>query len=125
MAEEVRGRMNRRLGPDVGEVRAGQIPLPVLVPLADGASPGSRPPLVMYGILFLTVALHLLSWIGAGDMTGLQGRLALPSRGDRPARCRMPFPLRAGGQRGGSAGAGSVPLFLSFLRRGRGCGARR
>ena len=79
MAEEVRGRMNRRLGPDVGEVGAGQIPLPVLVPLADGASPGSRPPLVVYGILFLTVALHLLSWIGAGDVAGLQGRLALPS----------------------------------------------
>lgn len=79
MAEEVRGRMNRRLGTDVGEVRAGQIPLPVLVPLADGASPGSRPPLVMYGILFLTVSLYLLSWIGAGDGTGLQGRLALPS----------------------------------------------
>ena len=79
MAEEVRGRMNRRLGPDVGEVRAGQIPLPVLVPLADGASPGSRPPLVVYGILFLTVALYLLSWIGAGDVTGLQARLALPS----------------------------------------------
>jgi membrane associated rhomboid family serine protease len=79
MAEEVRGRMNRRLGADVGEVRAGQIPLPVLVPLADGGSPGSRPPLVVYGILFLTVALHLLSWIGAGDVTGLQARLALPS----------------------------------------------
>ena len=79
MAEEVRGRMNRRLGPDVGEVRAGQIPLPVLVPLADGTSPGSRPPLVVYGILFLTVALHLLSRIGAGDVAGLQARLALPS----------------------------------------------
>jgi membrane associated rhomboid family serine protease/Zn-finger nucleic acid-binding protein len=79
MAEEVRGRMNRRLGPDVGEVHAGQIPLPLLVPLADGASPGSRPPLVVYGILFLMVALYLLSWIGAGDVTGLQGRLALPS----------------------------------------------
>ena len=79
MAEEVRGRMNRRLGPDVGEVRVGEIPVPVLVPLADGASPGSRPPLVVYGILLLTVALHLLSWIGAGDVAGLQGRLALPS----------------------------------------------
>jgi len=79
MAEEVRGRMNRRLGPDVGEVRAGQIPVPVLVPLADGASPGSRPPVVVYGILFLTVALYLLSWIGAGDGTGLEARLALPS----------------------------------------------
>jgi membrane associated rhomboid family serine protease/Zn-finger nucleic acid-binding protein len=79
MAEEVRGRMNRRLGPDVGEVHAGQIPLPVLVPLADGASPGSRPPLVVYGILFLAVALYLLSWIGAGGAAGLQGRLALPS----------------------------------------------
>ncbi|HEX7519732.1 MAG TPA: rhomboid family intramembrane serine protease, partial [Candidatus Deferrimicrobium sp.] len=79
MAEEVRDRMNRRLGPDVGEVRPGQIPLPVLVPLADGASPGSRLPLVVYGILFLMVALHLLSWIGAGDVAGLQGRLALPS----------------------------------------------
>jgi membrane associated rhomboid family serine protease/Zn-finger nucleic acid-binding protein len=79
MAEEVRGRMNRRLGPDAAEVHPGQIPLPVLVPLADGASPGSRPPLVVYGILFLTVALHLLSWIGAGDVPGLHARLALPS----------------------------------------------
>ena len=79
MAKEVRGRMNRRLGPDVGEVGVGQIPVPVLVPLADGASPGSHPPMVVYGILFLTVALHLLSWIGAGDLAGLQARLALPS----------------------------------------------
>jgi membrane associated rhomboid family serine protease/Zn-finger nucleic acid-binding protein len=79
MAEEVRGRMNRRLGPDVGEVGVGEIPVPVLVPLADGASPGSRPPLVVYGILFLTVALHLLSVIAAGDGAGLQGRLALPA----------------------------------------------
>jgi membrane associated rhomboid family serine protease/Zn-finger nucleic acid-binding protein len=79
MAEEIRDRMNRRLGPDVGELRPGQIPLPVLVPLADEASPGSRPPLVVYGILFLTVALYLLSWIGAGEIAGLQARLALPS----------------------------------------------
>ena len=79
MAEEVRVRMNRRLGPDVGEVRVGQIPVPVLVPLADGASPGSGPPVVVYGILFLTVALYLLSWIGAGGGTGLEARLALPS----------------------------------------------
>jgi membrane associated rhomboid family serine protease len=79
MAEEVRSRMNRRLGPDVADVHPGQIPLPVLVPLADGASPGSRPPLVVYGILFLMVALHLLSLIGAGDIAGLQARLALPS----------------------------------------------
>ena len=79
MAEEVRGRMNRRLGPDVGEVRPGQIPLPVLVPLADGASPVSRVPVVVYGVLFLTVALYLLSLFGAGNIASLQGRLALPS----------------------------------------------
>ena len=79
MAEEVRARMNRRLGPDVGEVRVGEIPVPVLVPLADGASPVSRPPLVVYGILFLTVALHLISRIGAGEVASLQARLALPS----------------------------------------------
>ena len=79
MAEEVRGRMNRRLGPDVAEVHPGQIPLPLLVPLSDGASPGARPPVAVYGILFLTVALYLLSWIGAGPGTGLEGRLALPS----------------------------------------------
>jgi membrane associated rhomboid family serine protease len=79
MAEEIRGRMNRRLGPDVSEVRPGQIPLPVLVPLADGASPGSRPPLVVYGILFLTVAVYLLILIAAGKGPGLQARLALPS----------------------------------------------
>jgi len=79
MAEEVRCRMNRRLGPDVAEVHPGQIPLPVLVPLADGASPGSRLPVAMYGILFLTVSLYLLSRIGAGDGTGMEGRLALPT----------------------------------------------
>ena len=79
MAEEVRGRMNRRLGADVAEVRPGQIPLPVLVPLSDGASPGARLPVAVYGILFLTVALSLLSWIGAGGVAGLEGRLALPS----------------------------------------------
>lgn len=79
MAEEVRARMNRRLGPDVGGLRVGEIPVPVLVPLADEASPASRPPVVVYGILFLTIALHLLSWIGAGDGIGLQGRMALPS----------------------------------------------
>ena len=87
MAEEVRDRMNRRLGPDVGELRPGQIPLPVLVPLADAASPGSRPPLVVYGILFLMVALHLLSWIGAGDVAGLQERLPSPPGRDFPG-CR-------------------------------------
>jgi membrane associated rhomboid family serine protease/Zn-finger nucleic acid-binding protein len=79
MAEEVRGRMNRRLGPDVGEVRVGQIPLPVLVPLADEAAPVSRSPVVVYGVLFLTVALYLLSLFGAGNIAALQGRLALPS----------------------------------------------
>lgn len=79
MAEAVRDRMKRRFAPDTAEVRPGQIPLPVLVPLADGASPGSRPPLVMYGILFLTVALSLFSWAGVGGGAGLQGRLALPS----------------------------------------------
>jgi membrane associated rhomboid family serine protease len=79
MAEAVRGRMNLRFGPDAGEVRAGQIPVPVLVPLSDGASPGSRPPLAVYGILFLTVTLYILSRIGAGDGAVLQGRLALAS----------------------------------------------
>ncbi|TRZ97287.1 MAG: rhomboid family intramembrane serine protease [Deltaproteobacteria bacterium] len=79
MAGEVRRRMNRRLGPDVAEVRPGQIPIPVLVPLSDGASPGARLPVAVYGILFLTVALSLLSWTGAGGVAGLEGRLALPS----------------------------------------------
>lgn len=79
MAEAVRGRMNLRFGPDAGEVRAGQIPVPVLVPLSDGASPGSRPPLAVYGILFLTVAMYLLSRIGAGEGAVLQERLALAS----------------------------------------------
>ena len=82
MAEEVRRRMDRRLGPDTGAVRGGELPvpgLPVLVPLADGASSEVRPPLAVYGILLLTVALHLLSWAGAGEVGGLQGRLALPA----------------------------------------------
>ena len=78
MAEEVRGRVDRRLGPDAGEVRVGQIPVPVLVPLSDGTSPGSRPPMVVYGILTVTVALYLLSSIGAGGMGALRWRLALP-----------------------------------------------
>ena len=144
MAEEVRVRMNRRLGPDVGEVRAGQIPVPVLVPLADGASPGSGPPVVVYGILFLSVALYLLSWIGAGGVTGLEARLALPSGtgfsgvpksallltpffhgGIVPLAWGVPLPLRPRGQRGRPAGAGTVPSFLSLLRRGRRGGARR
>ncbi len=81
MAEEVRGRMNRRLGPDAERISPGRIPVPVLVPLADGASPGSRPPLVVYGILFLVVGLYLFSRIGAGDVGGVQERLALPSGG--------------------------------------------
>ena len=100
LAEEVRGRMNRRLGPGVAEVDVGQIPVPVLVPLADGASPGSRLPLAVYGILFLTVALHLLSWIGAGDLAGRSRtvpRLAgfdreqghSDDRGDRGCRARV------------------------------------
>jgi membrane associated rhomboid family serine protease/Zn-finger nucleic acid-binding protein len=79
MAEEIRRREGRRLGPDIAEVRPGQIPIPVLVPLADGASPVSRTPVVVYGVLFLTVALYLLSSIGAGGVAGLQGRFALPS----------------------------------------------
>lgn len=79
MAEEVRGRMDRRIGPDVRKVRVGQIPLPVLVPLADEASSGLRAPLVVYGILFLAIAMHLLSWVGLGEGAGLPGRLALPS----------------------------------------------
>ena len=57
----------------------GRSRCPLLVPLADGATPGSRPPLAVYGILFLTAALYLLSRIGAGDVAGLQARLALPS----------------------------------------------
>jgi membrane associated rhomboid family serine protease/Zn-finger nucleic acid-binding protein len=79
LADEVRGRMNRRLGPDAETISPAGIPVPVLVPLADGASPVSHPPVVMYGILLLTAALHLLSWIGAGGVSGLQARLALPS----------------------------------------------
>lgn len=82
MAEEVRRRVERRLGPDTGAVRGGELPvpgLPVLLPLADGASSVARPPMAVYGILLLTVALHLLSWAGAGDVGGLQGRLALPA----------------------------------------------
>ena len=34
---------------------------------------------MVYGILFLTVALYLLSLIGVGDVADLQARLALPS----------------------------------------------
>jgi membrane associated rhomboid family serine protease len=33
----------------------------------------------VYGILFLTVALHLFSWVVAGDLAGLLARLALPA----------------------------------------------
>ena len=82
MAEEVRHRMERKYGPETGGIRPGEIPIPgipVLVPLSDGASAVTRPPLAVYGILLLTISLHLLSWLGAGGMTGLQARLALPS----------------------------------------------
>ncbi|MGE5284969.1 MAG: rhomboid family intramembrane serine protease [Actinomycetota bacterium] len=79
MADAVRGRMNRRLGPEIAGIRPGAFPLPVLVPLADDAPPGSRPPLAVCGILFLTVALYLLSRIGVGGAAGLRGSLALAS----------------------------------------------
>lgn len=79
LADEVRGRMNRRLGPDTERIPPGGIPVPVFVPLADGAAPVSKPPVVTYGILLFTVALHLLSWIGVGGVAGLQPRMALPS----------------------------------------------
>ncbi|MDD5762337.1 MAG: rhomboid family intramembrane serine protease [bacterium] len=79
MAEEIRNRMNRRIGPDVREVRVGEIPVPVLVPLADRSPAAVTQPLAVYGILLLTVLLSLLAWIGVGGMDGLPGRLALPS----------------------------------------------
>jgi len=82
MAEEVRRRENRRLGPDAGRVRPGEVPvpgLPVLVPLADGGSSAGRTPLVTYGILALSVLLYFLYTTGAGGMDGLPARLALPA----------------------------------------------
>jgi len=79
MAEEIRDRMKRRLGPDVREARVGEIPVPVLVPLADGASPAAIPPLAVYGIILVSVLLSLLAWIGVGGMGGMPGRLGLPS----------------------------------------------
>jgi len=82
MAEEVRRRVNRRLGPDTGAGTGGEIPvpvLPVLVPLADKPPDAVIPPLAVYGVLLLTVLLFLLASIGVGGMGGLPGRLALPS----------------------------------------------
>ena len=82
MAEEVRRRVNRRLGPDAGSLSPGEIPvpgIPVLVPLADMSSVAARPPLAVYGILLLTVLLHLLAWVGVDGMGGLPARLGLPS----------------------------------------------
>src|SRR3990172_3898233 len=82
MAEEVRRRENRRLGPYAASMDPGEIPvpgLPVLVPLADKPSASALPPLAVYGILLLTVLLFFLAWIGVGGMDVLPGRLALPS----------------------------------------------
>ena len=142
MAEEVRGRMNRRLGPDVGEVRVGRDPAagprsPRGRGVSRVASPagGVRDPLPDGGAVspFPDRRGRRGRSAGApgppfrdGIFRGAEIRAAvdpLPSRRDRPAGRRMPLPLRPGGQRGRSAGAGSVPSLLSFLRRGRGCGA--
>jgi len=82
MAEEVRRRENRRLGPYAASMDPGEIPvpgLPVLVPLADKPSASALPPLAVYGILLLTVLLFFLAWIGVAGMDVLPGRLALPS----------------------------------------------
>lgn len=82
MAEEVRRQVIRRVGTIDGSASPGRVPvpgLPVLVPLADKSPAAVLPPMVVYGILLLTVLLHLFVWIGVGGMDGLPGRLALPS----------------------------------------------
>ncbi|HWS14719.1 MAG TPA: zf-TFIIB domain-containing protein, partial [Candidatus Methylomirabilis sp.] len=82
MAKEIRRQVIGRVGNIDGSASPGKLPvpgLPVLVPLADKSPAPVLPPLVVYGILLLTVVLYLFAWIGVGGMGGLSGRLALPS----------------------------------------------
>lgn len=82
LAEEVRRRENRRIGPEAPLRNAGETPvpgLPVLVPLADAGSPVARRPVVVYGIVAVTLLAHLFGWIGRGAAGGLPDRIALPA----------------------------------------------
>ncbi len=83
MAEEIRGRLDRKYGPDAtaaaGRGEVVPLPLPLVVPLGDAAPAARRLPLVTYGILGLMLALHFLVSAGANGMGALPGRLALPA----------------------------------------------
>jgi len=80
MASEMRRRLELRYGPDreIGR-EMGAPGIPVVVPLADAGEAPGAPPVVTWGLLGLTIALHLFGMIGLGGMDGLAARLALPS----------------------------------------------
>ncbi len=79
MAGEMRRRLEREYGPD-REIRAevGAPGIPVVVPLADGGETPGAPPAVTWGLLGMTVALHLLVMTGLAGADGFAARLALP-----------------------------------------------
>jgi len=81
MAGEVRERMERKFRADGtagGGKEAGAPGLPLVVPLADGAPPPDSMPLATWGLLGVTVLLHVLAAVDAWGMGGLTARLALP-----------------------------------------------
>jgi len=82
LAGEVRGRLDREMGPDLGANAPGEVPtpgLPILVPLRDDAPSSGALPLATLGLLGLTITLHFLSTIGAGGLGEMPSRVALPS----------------------------------------------
>jgi Zn-finger nucleic acid-binding protein len=80
LAGETRRRLELRYGPD-GQVRAnvGAPGIPVVVPLADGGEAPGGPPVVTWGLLGMTVALHLLVMTGLAGADRFAARLALPA----------------------------------------------
>ena len=79
LAGELRRRLELQYGVGAGrELPDARAPgIPVVVPLADAAAPGALP-VVTWGLIGLSVLLHLLGRIGAFGMDGLSARLALP-----------------------------------------------
>ncbi|MGE5248015.1 MAG: rhomboid family intramembrane serine protease, partial [Verrucomicrobiota bacterium] len=80
LARAQRKRMEREYGAasagDLGRAAPG---LPVIVPLADGAPTTGKRPVVTWGLVALTLALHLFTIAGIGGMDALPARIALAS----------------------------------------------
>ncbi len=82
LAEQTRRRLERQYGVGAGKGNPGDARapgLPVVVPLADAADAGPAAlPVVTFGLLCLSLALHVFGQAGLGGMDGFASRLALP-----------------------------------------------